>query len=53
MVYVLCMTSPQSVDPAVLTSLFERAVPRELFSDLCREQGWVFRRGIYSMAVFG
>ena len=41
------MTKPE----AQLLQLFQQAVPRSFFEDLCREQGYQVRRGIYSMAV--
>ena len=45
------MTSPDLVDPADLWRLFQSAVPEALLDEVCREEGLVFRRGIYSIPV--
>jgi hypothetical protein len=42
------MTSP---DPLQLLRLFQQVAPPSFFEQECREQGYCFRRGIYSVAV--
>src|SRR6185436_1876948 len=49
MVYVLTMTSPDSLDSADLWRLFQKACPETVIQQLCREQRLVLRRGIYSV----
>lgn len=42
------MTSPDSLQ---LLGLFQRVAPAAFFAEKCREHGYSFRRGIYSVAV--
>jgi hypothetical protein len=51
MVYVLFMTSPGPASTADLWQLLQRACPQERIQQLCREQGYTYRRGIYSILV--
>jgi len=51
MIYVLYMTSPNTVDPIVFERMLLTAASPSAIDELCREQGWKVRRGIYSLAV--
>jgi hypothetical protein len=42
------MTSP---NPVQLLRLFQKVAPASLFQQLCKENGYDFRQGVYSMAV--
>src|SRR5260370_42626882 len=51
MIYVLYMTSPNSVDPILFERLLQTAASASAIDELCREHGWKVRRGIYSLVV--
>jgi hypothetical protein len=51
MVYVLYMTSPDSVDPILFERMLQTAASTSAIDELCREHGWKVRRGIYSLVV--
>jgi hypothetical protein len=51
MVYVLYMTSPDSIDPVLFERMLQTAASASAIDELCREHGWKVRRGIYSLAV--
>jgi hypothetical protein len=45
------MISPHSLDSADLWRLFQKACPEEMIQKLCREQGLIVHRGVYSFQV--
>src|ERR1700688_4122396 len=51
MIYVLYMTSPNTVDPIVFERMLLTAACPSAIDELCRGHGWEVRRGIYSLAV--
>src|ERR1039457_6900524 len=51
MVYVLYMTSPESLEAAGFVQVFQRAAPAAYLDRLSLEHGLTVRRGIYSLAA--
>jgi len=51
MIYVLYMTSPNSVNPILFERMLQTAASASAIDELCREHGWKARRGIYSLVV--
>ena len=47
-VYVFIMDSP---DAYQLLQLYQKAVPSSFFEEICREQEYDFRQGVYTLAV--
>jgi hypothetical protein len=45
------MASPEAPEPIQLLQLFEKAVPASFFEEISQQQGYRFRRGVYSLAV--
>jgi len=42
------MASPEAIQ---LLQLYEKAVPASFFEEICQQEGYHFRRGVYSLAV--
>src|ERR1017187_1898647 len=51
MVYVLYMTSPESLEAAGFVQVFQRAAPAAYLDRLSLEHGLTVRRGFYSLAA--
>ncbi len=51
MVYVLYMTSPNSVDPILFERVLQTVVSASAIDELCQQHNLKVRRGIYSLVV--